>query len=111
MAVSQSTNTLKLYSPVTRQYYGECKGHSGTINRICFSAPFTPHVLHSCSSDGTIRASDSRSIHQEIFSFSFGGSTDNLLAFGCNSQVLLVFNCNLPLLVVLGTGRMERMKL
>lgn len=26
---------------------------------------------------------------QEIFSFSFGGSTDNLLAFGCNSQLLM----------------------
>ncbi|KAJ0053130.1 hypothetical protein Pint_00987 [Pistacia integerrima] len=98
MAVSLSTNAVKLYSPVTGQYYGECKGHSGTINCISFSAPSTPHVLHSCSSDGTIRAWDTRSFHQvssisapssqEIFSFSFGGSTDNLLAAGCNSQIL-----------------------
>lgn len=130
MAVSLSTNAVKLYSPVTGQYYGECKGHSATINHISFSSPSTPHVLHSCSSDGTIRAWDTRTFQQvhfsncirklvplcldiclcswfvfvlllmlqvssfhsgssqEIFSFSFGGSTNNLLAAGCNTQVL-----------------------
>lgn len=96
MAVSLSTNAVKLYSPETGQYSGECKGHSSTINQISFSGPSTPHVLHSCSSDGTIRAWDTRSFHevwsvsagsQEIFCFSFGGSTDNLLAAGCGSQI------------------------
>ncbi|XP_035549687.1 WD repeat-containing protein GTS1-like isoform X2 [Juglans regia] len=98
MAVSLSTNAVKLYSPVTGQYYGECRGHSTTINHISFSGASTPHVLHSCSSDGTIRAWDSRSFQevscisagnsQEVFSFSFGGSNDNLLAAGCQSQIL-----------------------
>ncbi|XP_048336515.2 WD repeat-containing protein GTS1 [Ziziphus jujuba] len=98
MAVSLSTNAVKLYSPVTGQYYGECKGHSETINHIAFSGPSNPNVLHSCSSDGTIRAWDTRTLQQvslisagssqEIFSFSFGGSTDNLLSAGCKSQIL-----------------------
>ncbi|XVF72610.1 hypothetical protein PTKIN_Ptkin12aG0134500 [Pterospermum kingtungense] len=97
MAVSLSTNTVKLYSPMTGQYLGECKGHSSTINHLSFSGASTPHVLHSCSSDGTIRAWDSRTFHQvwcitagssqEVFSFSFGGSGDNLLAAGCQSQI------------------------
>ncbi|XP_022758015.1 WD repeat-containing protein 89 homolog [Durio zibethinus] len=97
MAVSLSTNSVKLYSPMTGQYFGECKGHSSTINHISFSGASTPHVLHSCSSDGTIRAWDTRTFHQvscitagssrEVFSFSFGGSDDNLLAAGCQSQI------------------------
>ncbi|XP_052203575.1 WD repeat-containing protein GTS1 [Diospyros lotus] len=99
MAVSLSTNAVKLYSPQTCQYFGECKGHSSTINQISFSAPsLTPHILHSCSSDGTIRAWDTRSYQQvsclnagsseEVFCFSFGGPGDNLLAAGCKSQIL-----------------------
>ncbi|KAG8663515.1 WD repeat-containing protein GTS1 isoform X2 [Manihot esculenta] len=100
MAVSLSTNAVKLYSPTTGQYQGECKGHTDTINQIAFSNSLTPHVLHSCSSDGTIRAWDTRTFRQvscmsagssqEIFSFSFGGSSDNLLAAGSKSQVHFV---------------------
>ncbi|CAN8285770.1 unnamed protein product [Cochlearia groenlandica] len=105
MAVSLSTNTVKIYSPVTGQYYGECKGHSDTINQIAFSSESSsssssyPHLLHSCSSDGTIRSWDTRTFHQvscidayndqEVFSFSYGGAGDNLLAGGCKEQVLL----------------------
>ncbi|KAL5060552.1 hypothetical protein RYX36_032156 [Vicia faba] len=99
MAVSLSTNAVKLYSPVVGQYYGECKGHSGTINQILFSGPSNPHVLSSCSSDGTIRAWDTRSFQQvsvlnagpsqEVFSFSTGGPNGSLVAAGCDSQVLL----------------------
>ncbi|KAL0435879.1 UNVERIFIED_CONTAM: WD repeat-containing protein GTS1 [Sesamum radiatum] len=98
MAVSLSTNAVKLYSPLTGQYLGECKGHSSTINQISFSGPSSPHVLYSCSSDCTLRAWDSRSFQQvssinagssqEVFSFSFGGAGDNLLAAGCKSQIL-----------------------
>ncbi|XP_006359385.1 WD repeat-containing protein 89 homolog isoform X1 [Solanum tuberosum] len=98
MAVSLSTNAIKLYSLATAQYIGECNGHSSTINQISFSDPSSPHVLHSCSSDGTLRAWDTRSFQQvfsvnagpsqEIFSFSFGGPNHNLLAAGCNSQIL-----------------------
>ncbi|XAR58455.1 hypothetical protein NMG60_11013850 [Bertholletia excelsa] len=97
MAVSLSTNTMKLYSPSTGQYFGELKGHSSTINQIAFSNPVSPHVLHSCSSDGTIRAWDTRTLQQvssicsgpslEIFSFSLGGTDYNLLAAGSNSQI------------------------
>ncbi|CAL5194463.1 unnamed protein product [Lathyrus oleraceus] len=99
MAVSLSTNAVKLYSPVVGQYYGECKGHSATINQILFSSPSNPHVLSSCSSDGTIRAWDTRIFQQvsilnagpsqEVFSFSTGGPNGCLVAAGCDSQVLL----------------------
>ncbi|CAH9145782.1 unnamed protein product [Cuscuta epithymum] len=99
MAVSLSTNTVKFYSPVSGQYFGECKGHSSTINHISFANnPSVSHLLHSCSSDGTIRAWDTRTFQQvsciyagpskELFSFSFGGASDNLVAAGCNSQIL-----------------------
>lgn len=98
MGVSLSSNAVKLYSPTTGQYCGECRGHSDTVNGISFSGPSSPHVLHSCSSDGTIRAWDTRSFKevscisagpsQEIFSFSFGGSSDSLLSAGCKSQIL-----------------------
>lgn len=97
MAVSLSTNAVKLYSPHTGQYLGEFKGHSSVINEISFSGPSTPHVLYSSSSDGTIRAWDTRSFQQvlsisagssqEVFSFSFGGADNNLLTGGCNSQI------------------------
>ncbi|GJY31599.1 histone deacetylase 5 [Tanacetum coccineum] len=44
----------KSYSPVTRQFVGECcKGdHSDSINEILLSG----NVLYSCSSDATLRA-------------------------------------------------------
>ncbi|WVZ72516.1 hypothetical protein U9M48_020959 [Paspalum notatum var. saurae] len=106
LAVSLSTNALKFYSPATGQYLGECKGHEGTIHEISFSAPLSPQVICSCSSDGTVRAWDTRNFNQvisqyfmisllrggmsqEMFSFSFGGSSGNLLAAGSNAQVLL----------------------
>lgn len=99
LAVSLSTNALKFYSPATGQYLGECKGHEGTIHEISFSAPLSPQVICSCSSDGTVRAWDTRNfkqisllrggMSQEMFSFSFGGSSGNLLAAGSNAQILL----------------------
>ncbi|KAF8659611.1 hypothetical protein HU200_058365 [Digitaria exilis] len=99
LAVSLSTNALKFYSPATGQYLGECKGHDGTIHEISFSVPSSPHVICSCSSDGTVRAWDTRNFKQisllrggasqEMFTFSFGGSSGNLLVAGSNAQVLL----------------------
>lgn len=98
MAVSLSTNAVKLYSPLSGQYFGECGGHSSTINQISFAGLSSPHVLYSCSSDSTIRAWDTRSFQQvaclnagpseEVFSFSFGGADGNLVAAGCKSQIL-----------------------
>ncbi|KAG5044072.1 hypothetical protein JHK87_007987 [Glycine soja] len=98
MAVSLSTNAVKLYSPVAGQYFGEFKGHSETVNQISFSGPSNPHILCSCSSDGTIRAWDARTFQQvssinagpsqEVFSFCMGGTSGNLVAAGCKSQVL-----------------------
>ncbi|CAA3009781.1 WD repeat-containing 89 homolog [Olea europaea subsp. europaea] len=97
IAVSLSTNAVKLYSPQTGQYLGEFKGHSSVINEISFTGPSTSHILYSSSSDGTIRAWDTRSFQQvlsisagpsqEVFSFSFGGADNNLLTAGCNSQI------------------------
>lgn len=99
LAVSLSTNALKFYSPATGQYLGECTGHTGSIHEIAFSAPSSPQVICSCSGDGTIRAWDTRSFKQisllnagashEMFSFSFGGTSGNLLAAGSSSKVLL----------------------
>ncbi|KVI12505.1 WD40 repeat-containing protein [Cynara cardunculus var. scolymus] len=65
MAVSLSSNTVKLYSPATGQYVGECcRGeHSDSINHILFSG----NILHTCSSDGTLRAWDTRSYQQILF--------------------------------------------
>ncbi|XP_071698265.1 WD repeat-containing protein GTS1 [Rutidosis leptorrhynchoides] len=95
MAVSLSSNTVKLYSPVTGQYVGECGKHSDTINHILLSGS---NMLYSCSTDGTLRAWDTRSFQQVsslnagpsqgVFSFSFGGPGDNLVAAGCKSQIL-----------------------
>lgn len=69
LAVSLSTNAIKLYSSESGQYFGECKGHSGRIHDISFSAPASPHVLCSCSSDGTVRAWDTRSFKQVWFQY------------------------------------------
>jgi WD40 repeat protein len=71
VAVSLSTKAVKLYSPVTGQFQGECKGHSDTINQIAFSVSSSPHLLHSCSSDGTIRAWDTRNFQQVLSLFLF----------------------------------------
>lgn len=64
MAVSLSTNAVKLYSPLTGQYTGECVGHSATINQTSFGRSPSPHLLYSCSSDSTIRAWDTRCFQQ-----------------------------------------------
>ncbi|RAL42111.1 hypothetical protein DM860_011894 [Cuscuta australis] len=100
MAVSLSTNAVKFYSQASGQFLGECRGHSSTINHISFGASGPmEHILHSCSSDGTFRAWDTRTFQQvscmnagpsqEIFSFSFGGAADNLFAAGCKSQIII----------------------
>ncbi|XP_047327522.1 WD repeat-containing protein GTS1 [Impatiens glandulifera] len=95
MAVSLSTNYLKLYSPTTGHYLGECKGHTSNVNDISFSD--NSNILHSCSSDGSLRSWDTRSFQQvsclntgpsqEIFSFSFGGTSGNLVAAGTKSEI------------------------
>ncbi|RZC51964.1 hypothetical protein C5167_020389 [Papaver somniferum] len=98
LAVSLSTNVIKLYSPVTGQYFGECKGHSGPINEISFLDSGSPHLLHSCSSDGTVRFWDIRYFNQvavlnagsaqEVFNFALGSSSNSLLSAGCKSEIL-----------------------
>ncbi|KAI3962316.1 hypothetical protein MKX01_005318 [Papaver californicum] len=98
LAVSLSTKVIKLYSPVTGQYFGECKGHSESINEISFLDSSSPHLLHSCSSDGTVRFWDIRSFNQvailnvdssqEVFNFALGGSSNSLLSAGCKSEIL-----------------------
>ncbi|KAL0920177.1 hypothetical protein M5K25_009295 [Dendrobium thyrsiflorum] len=98
LAVSLSSNTIKLYSPATGQFIGECKGHISTIHEISFGVPSSPHLLCSCSSDATVRMWDTRTFkqvslikaasYQEIFSFCVGGSSTNLLAGGGKSQIL-----------------------
>ncbi|XP_071921430.1 WD repeat-containing protein GTS1 isoform X2 [Coffea arabica] len=67
MAVSLSSNAVKLYSPLTGQYLGECRGHSATVNHISFNVPSSPHIFCSSSSDATIRFWDTRTFHQVVF--------------------------------------------
>lgn len=64
MAVSLSTNAVKLYSPVTGQYIGELRGHADTVNHMSFQVPSSPHILCSSSSDATIRFWDTRCFQQ-----------------------------------------------
>ncbi|KAI9181933.1 hypothetical protein LWI28_020197 [Acer negundo] len=94
IAINKCSETVLTSNwPVLWRVYGSLCNYKPNI----FSGPSTPHVLHSCSSDGTINAWDTRSFQKvsslsagskEIFSFSFGGSNDNLLAAGCGSQIL-----------------------
>ncbi|GLJ14025.1 hypothetical protein SUGI_0224190 [Cryptomeria japonica] len=99
MAVSLSTNVIKLYSPMTGQYLGDIIGHEGTISEISFSDVNSSQLLHSCSVDGTIRAWDTRNRQQvsilrgnsssdEMFSLNNGGPTGDLVAAGSKAKVL-----------------------
>jgi len=60
MAVSLSTNAIKLYGPATGQYLGDCLGHTNTISDIAFPDSSSPNILCSSSADGTVRAWDIR---------------------------------------------------
>ncbi|KAJ6292970.1 hypothetical protein OIU78_025030, partial [Salix suchowensis] len=67
MAVSLSTKAVKLYSPATGQFQGECKGHS--ILSIKYHSPYHRLLrllmfLHSLLFDGTIGAWDTRTFQQ-----------------------------------------------
>lgn len=98
MVVSLSTKAIKIYSPMTGQFLGDCFGHMGTISDVLFPDPKTPHLFCSSSLDGTIRTWDTRTRQQvsilrthqpseEIYSFSFGGSNSNLVAGGGKAKV------------------------
>lgn len=60
MAVSLSTNAIKLYGPATGQYLGDCLGHTNTVSDISFPDASSPNILCSSSADGTVRAWDIR---------------------------------------------------
>eukprot|EP00798_Chlamydomonas_sp_ICE-L_P018394 gene18394-24866_t len=73
---------------------GELRGHQDKINDMKFLSPTEqPTILHSCSSDGTVRGWDMRSsqqveefkCQQELFSFS---ALDNVVAGGGQGEVL-----------------------
>lgn len=98
MAVSLSTKAIKIYSPITGQFFGDCFGHTGNISDLLFPEPKTPHTFCSSSLDGSIRLWDTRSCRQvsllrtyqppsEIYSLSFGGSSGNLVAAGGKATV------------------------
>ncbi|KAH8961512.1 hypothetical protein BDL97_05G054500 [Sphagnum fallax] len=97
MAVSLSTNVIKLYAPSTGQFLGDCLGHSTTISEIAYPDASAPYFLCSSSADGTVRAWDTRvrkqvamlmaPLSQELWSFSLGGGSGNVVAAGANAQV------------------------
>uniref|UniRef100_A0A7I4ADQ2 Uncharacterized protein n=1 Tax=Physcomitrium patens TaxID=3218 RepID=A0A7I4ADQ2_PHYPA len=88
MAVSLSTNAIKLYAPATGQYLGDCLGHTKTISDISYVDAGSPHILCSSSADGTVATL--RTANQEFWSFDIGGSTQNLVAAGANAAVVLL---------------------
>ncbi|KAH7366210.1 hypothetical protein KP509_18G068000 [Ceratopteris richardii] len=98
MAVSLSINVLKLYSPITGQFLGDCRGHTDTISEISFLDFKDQHLLCSSSCDGTLRVWDTRMRQQavllqshkssELFSLSIGGSSNHLFAAGGKAKVL-----------------------
>ncbi|XP_024517926.1 WD repeat-containing protein GTS1 [Selaginella moellendorffii] len=98
MAVSLSTNGIKLYSPVKDKLLGELSGHTSTITDIAFPSPLAPHKLCSSSTDGTLRIWDTRTHRQigclkspsprELWSFSLGGMSGNLIAAGSQAQIM-----------------------
>lgn len=60
MAVSLSTNTIKLYDPETGSFKGDLLGHTCTISGLNFPDPSSPQLLFSSSADSTIRTWDVR---------------------------------------------------
>ena len=67
MAVSLSTNAIKLYTPATGQYLGDCLGHTSTVSDISFPDASSPNILCSSSADGTVRAWDIRLRKEVIY--------------------------------------------
>jgi WD40 repeat protein len=59
LAVSLSTNVIKLYDRSTLQCKATLRGHQAPINDLHPSA-VAPHTLYSCSSDGTLVVWDCR---------------------------------------------------
>ncbi|MCO5597046.1 hypothetical protein L7F22_051120 [Adiantum nelumboides] len=98
MVVSLSTYALKLYSPISGQFLGDCLGHTDTINDVLFPDVKVPQLFCSCSSDGSVRVWDTRMRQQvtllhsqqslELFSVSVGGSSSYLFAAGGKAKVL-----------------------
>lgn len=66
VAASTSSNIIKLYSATGADltHVGDLKGHNGTISDVAFSVPDLPHLVHSCSADGTVKGWDIRSGQQ-----------------------------------------------
>lgn len=64
LAASLSTHIIKVYHPTSGDFLGQLQGHTDTVHEIGFPDPASPHLLVSCSSDGTVREWDLRSFSQ-----------------------------------------------
>ncbi|CAM6091510.1 unnamed protein product [Calypogeia fissa] len=87
MAVSLSTNTIKLYDPETGGFKGDLLGHTCTISGLNFPDPNSSQLLLSSSADSTVRVWDIR-VGQQVDIFRAPGSSDEIWSFsvgvGCS---------------------------
>jgi WD40 repeat protein len=70
LAASLSNRTIALFDAVSLRSIGTLKGHEGTITDVAFDVG-NPHMILSCSEDGTARGWDTRTGTQ-VASFDHG---------------------------------------
>lgn len=106
VASSVSNNTIKLYrvSGAAVELAGELRGHTSTISDLSFSTPGQPEVLHSCSTDGTVRGWDTRSGQQTEGCVCMLCVAASCFAAACQGQAC---SCNPPTCAPASSGALS----